>query len=94
MQKIALEEHFLTPNRIDHWRTTLVNISPDLGDKALDALTDFGDRRLENMEANSDAIPHPALPQGGFKQSGVGKDLGAEAVDGCLDTKTVLIRYD
>jgi phenylacetaldehyde dehydrogenase len=43
---------------------------------------------------NSDAIPHPALPQGGFKQSGVGKDLGAEAIDGCLDTKTVLIRYD
>ena len=46
------------------------------------------------VAVNSDAIPHPALPQGGFKQSGVGKDLGAEAVDGCLDTKTVLIRYD
>jgi phenylacetaldehyde dehydrogenase len=43
---------------------------------------------------NSDAIPHAALPQGGFKQSGVGKDLGLEAVEGCLDTKTVLIRYD
>jgi phenylacetaldehyde dehydrogenase len=46
------------------------------------------------VAVNSDAIPHPALPQGGFKQSGVGKDLGAEAIDGCLDTKTVLIRYD
>jgi phenylacetaldehyde dehydrogenase len=46
------------------------------------------------VAVNSDAIPHPALPQGGYKQSGVGKDLGAEAVDGCLDTKTVLIRYD
>ncbi|MBI4921511.1 MAG: aldehyde dehydrogenase family protein [Devosia nanyangense] len=43
---------------------------------------------------NSDAIPHPALPQGGFKQSGVGKDLSVEAIEGCLDTKTVLIRYD
>jgi 2,3-dihydroxybenzoate decarboxylase len=52
MDKIALEEHFLTPNLIDHWRTTLVNISPDLGDKALDALTDFGDRRLEIMETS------------------------------------------
>ena len=46
------------------------------------------------VAVNSDAIPHAALPQGGFKQSGVGKDLGLEAVDGCLDTKTVLIRYD
>src|SRR5258706_9047245 len=52
MQKIALEEHFLTPNLVDHWRTTLVNINPDLGDKALGALTDFGDRRLEAMAAN------------------------------------------
>jgi phenylacetaldehyde dehydrogenase len=43
---------------------------------------------------NTDAVPHPALPQGGFKQSGVGKDLSAEAVESCLDTKTVLIRYD
>jgi phenylacetaldehyde dehydrogenase len=43
---------------------------------------------------NSDAVPHTALPQGGFKQSGVGKDLGAESLDGFLDTKTVLIRYD
>ncbi len=46
------------------------------------------------VAVNSDAVPHAALPQGGFKQSGVGKDLGLEAIDGCLDTKTVLIRYD
>ena len=43
---------------------------------------------------NTDAVPHPALPQGGFKASGVGKDLSVEAVESCLDTKTVLIRYD
>jgi phenylacetaldehyde dehydrogenase len=46
------------------------------------------------VAVNSDAVPHTALPQGGFKQSGVGKDLGAESLDGFLDTKTVLIRYD
>jgi phenylacetaldehyde dehydrogenase len=46
------------------------------------------------VAVNTDAVPHWALPQGGFKQSGVGKDLGAESVDGCLDTKTVLVRYD
>jgi hypothetical protein len=32
MQRIALEEHFLTPNLIPHWRTTLTNISADVGD--------------------------------------------------------------
>jgi 2,3-dihydroxybenzoate decarboxylase len=52
MQKIALEEHFLTPSLVEHWRTTAINISADLGDKALGALTDFGARRLEAMDKN------------------------------------------
>ena len=52
MQKIALEEHFLTANLIEHWRSTLTNISADLGDKALGALMDFGSRRLDSMDRN------------------------------------------
>jgi len=46
------------------------------------------------VAVNTDAVPHWALPQGGVKQSGVGKDLGAESVDSCLETKTLLVRYD
>jgi acyl-CoA reductase-like NAD-dependent aldehyde dehydrogenase len=33
----------------------------------------------------------PALPFGGFKQSGFGRDLGVEALDGYLETKSVWI---
>jgi 2,3-dihydroxybenzoate decarboxylase len=50
MRKIALEEHFLTPGLVDHWKMTLINISPDLGDKALGTLMDFGERRLAAMD--------------------------------------------
>lgn len=50
--KIALEEHFLIPSLVDHWRTTQVNISPALGDKVLTPLMDFGSGRLDAMDAN------------------------------------------
>lgn len=63
MKKIALEEHFLTPNLVDHWKTTLVNISPSLGDKALNTLMDFGERRLAAMEVNG--IAHAILSVSG-----------------------------
>ena len=33
----------------------------------------------------------PSLPFGGFKQSGFGRDLGVEALDGYLETKSVWI---
>lgn len=51
-KKIALEEHFMAPDFIDYWATTFGNISPDLSDKALGALSDFGARRLDDMDAN------------------------------------------
>ena len=51
--KIALEEHFMHPDFIDYWKATSVNISPNLFGKALDALQDFGDRRLNEMDNNN-----------------------------------------
>ena len=33
----------------------------------------------------------PALPFGGFKQSGFGRDLGVDAIEGYLETKSVWI---
>ncbi|MDB5595559.1 MAG: amidohydrolase [Hyphomicrobiales bacterium] len=50
IRKIALEEHFMAPDFIDYWASTFVNISPDLSGKALVALSDFGDRRLDEMD--------------------------------------------
>jgi 2,3-dihydroxybenzoate decarboxylase len=54
--KIALEEHFMAPGFTDYWATTFGNISPALSGKALGALSDFGDRRLEKMDRNGIAF--------------------------------------
>jgi 2,3-dihydroxybenzoate decarboxylase len=52
MKKIALEEHFMFPELVEYWKETSVNISSHLFEKALGALSDFGDRRLEVMDKN------------------------------------------
>jgi len=41
---------------------------------------------------NAAGFPYPGLPEGGYKGSGFGKDLGHAAVEQCLNTKTILIR--
>ena len=41
---------------------------------------------------NGAGFPYPGLPEGGYKGSGFGKDLGRAAVEQCLNTKTILIR--
>ena len=52
MKKIALEEHFMLPRLVEYWKETAVNINKRLFEKALPALSDFGDRRLEVMDTN------------------------------------------
>lgn len=54
-------------------------------------------RVAENLECgkvivNNSGFPYPALSEGGVKGSGHGKDLGREALDACLHSKTVLLR--
>jgi phenylacetaldehyde dehydrogenase len=41
------------------------------------------------VSVNHPGFPYPALPEGGTKQSGFGRDLGRECLDGYLDTKAV-----
>jgi len=50
--------------------------------------------RLEcgKVSINAGGFPSPALPEGGYKASGFGRDLGRESVEQCLQTKTVLVR--
>jgi acyl-CoA reductase-like NAD-dependent aldehyde dehydrogenase len=47
--------------------------------------------RAGTVWVNTYNLYDPALPFGGFKQSGFGRDLGHEAIDGYLETKSVWI---
>lgn len=49
--KIALEEHFMVPGFEEYFALTAGNISPVLFGKAAEALADFGERRLSEMDA-------------------------------------------
>jgi 2,3-dihydroxybenzoate decarboxylase len=51
MKKIALEEHFMAPEFLKYFASTKVNISHTLYDRAVEALSDFGERRLAQMDA-------------------------------------------
>lgn len=51
-QKIALEEHFMIPEFIEYFRETKNNIKPDLFDKVLPKLLDFGASRLDVLDEN------------------------------------------
>jgi phenylacetaldehyde dehydrogenase len=43
------------------------------------------------VTVNASGFPYPGLPEGGYKGSGFGRDLGPDAVEQCLQTKTLLI---
>ena len=63
MKKIALEEHFMAPQFIEYFKSTAANISAGLFDKALGALSDFGERRIAAMDENE--ISHAILSLSG-----------------------------
>src|SRR2546423_8553162 len=50
VQKIALEEHFLSPGFIDYWNPTSVDLPAAKREQALARLTDFGETRLAAMD--------------------------------------------
>jgi 2,3-dihydroxybenzoate decarboxylase len=52
LRKIALEEHCIFPDFVGYLGETKQNIRPDLFDRVVPILSDFGDRRLELMDAN------------------------------------------
>ena len=47
--------------------------------------------RAGTVWINTYNLYDPSLPFGGFKQSGFGRDLGHEAIEGYLETKSVWI---
>ena len=50
VHKIALEEHFLSPEYVEPWRPTVAEMPAAKRDYLLGALTDFGERRLASMD--------------------------------------------
>ena len=50
VQKIALEEHVLTPGLVDYWRPTMTEVPAPLTAELFKRLSDFGDLRLETMD--------------------------------------------
>lgn len=50
VRKIALEEHFLAPGFEDYFATTAVNLDAGIFQGAKAILSDFGGRRLEEMD--------------------------------------------
>jgi 2,3-dihydroxybenzoate decarboxylase len=50
VQKIALEEHFLSPGLVDYWRPTMSEVPPERADYFYRNLTDFGELRLHSMD--------------------------------------------
>lgn len=53
-------------------------------------------RRVESgvLSINSHASVHVEAPFGGFKQSGLGRDLGMNALEGCTEVKNIFIAED
>ena len=55
-----------------------------------------GHRLARQLQAGTIAINHPysafpGIPFGGYKESGFGRELGIEALDEYLETKSVLV---
>ncbi len=50
VEKIALEEHFLSPEYIEPWLPTVAEMPAAKRDYLLGCLTDFGERRLASMD--------------------------------------------
>jgi acyl-CoA reductase-like NAD-dependent aldehyde dehydrogenase len=49
--------------------------------------------RVGTVWVNTYNLNDPGIPFGGYKESGWGRDMGEEAVNGYLETKAVLITY-
>lgn len=49
--------------------------------------------RVGSVFINTPAFPPPAMPTGGFRESGIGRDLGKTGLEGYLETKSVIADF-
>ena len=59
----------------------------DLGEQRFSPLATINDTNVSGLKLD------PALPFGGYRQSGIGRDFGVEWLDAYLETKTVCISH-
>ena len=50
VNKIALEEHFMCPDFVDYWLTTVGDVDPAIYGRLVERLSDFGEQRLSAMD--------------------------------------------
>ena len=50
MQKIALEEHFMSPGLMEYWQPTMADVPRPIYEAIYARVTDFGDLRIGEME--------------------------------------------
>src|SRR6201999_3274510 len=50
VQKIALEEHFLSPGLVDYWKPTVTEVPRAFAEHLFKRLTDFSGARLDTMD--------------------------------------------
>ncbi|MEI9804232.1 MAG: amidohydrolase family protein [Pseudolabrys sp.] len=50
VQKIALEEHFISSGLVDYWRPTMTEVPTQVTEQLFKRLSDFGDLRLQTMD--------------------------------------------
>lgn len=51
------------------------------------------DLRVGTVFVNTSAFPPAGVPTGGFRESGVGRDLGEAGIEGYLERKSVIAKY-
>jgi acyl-CoA reductase-like NAD-dependent aldehyde dehydrogenase len=56
--------------------------------------TVVGKLRTGSVFVNTGPVPPAAMSLGGFRQSGIGRDLGADGLNGYLETKSVVTRIN
>ena len=61
VRKIGLEEHCLSPGLVEYWMPTVAQIDPSIATRFYSRLNDFGEQRLNAMEAAGIRVsPSPA----------------------------------
>jgi phenylacetaldehyde dehydrogenase len=67
-------------------------LAASLWSKSLDRVFNVAEAlQCGKVSINNPGFPYPGLPEGGYKSSGFGRDLGADAVEQNLQTKTILL---
>jgi 2,3-dihydroxybenzoate decarboxylase len=81
MQKIALEEHFISPGLEEYWRPTMADVPPKVFGAIYSRLTNFGALRLREMDGAGIEIAVLSIAGPGVQVERDAKRATAKAVE-------------